>query len=423
MADTLAATELDLLARYLTHTSHIIPVDDVDVFALQVGIPNLAFGSSPLMDSMLALAAVCRCHEILKMPKISLRDWQQLEDLLALADHRYESSLHQIQDVSYDATQYDNVLANATMMVLYGSASHSLRIHLAESSFAQERLVNKFPPAPLQWTSLIRAAHLAFTGLQHSNWHEPSAETSDEEDVLVDSPTAICDDLTAIDIANSPQRYGPSVRTKCLTQPIIAATSSMALQQLADRLQIASSPQDDYFGNTANASALTCCSKAFTVLCDIFNVVTLTAKGSSVVDESKFTNLPQQSRLSAVSPWLRTYVARVTSAVPQRQLRRIIMSFLNRVPMEFLGLVQDSLDDSAVQVEDIAVSQIVLDIFAHWLVLVTLLDGVWWIGGIGEWELERTVRRYKELDFGLGSESEWWPHRMLNIRKELFDEP
>lgn len=417
LADTLAATELDLLARYLIHTSHIIPVDDVDVHALQVGIPNLAFRSSPLMDSVLALAAVCRCHEILNMSNTSRRDWQQLEDLLALANHRYESSLHQIQDVSCDATQYDSVLANATMMVLYGSASHSLRIRLAESSFVQERLLEEFPPAPLQWTSLIRAAHLAYTGLQRSDWQETGVDSSDKAEM--DSPTTTHTEPTSIDVA---PEYGPSVRTRCLTQPIIAATSSMALQQLADRLQVASSIQVDYFGIDVNTSALRCCSKAFAVLCDIFNIVTLTSKGLSVIDEPKFTNLPQQSRLSGVSPWLRTYVARVTSAVPQRQLRRIIMSFLNRVPMEFLRMIQESMDDSPIRIENTAVSQLLLDIFAHWLVLVTLLDGVWWIGGIGEWELERAVRRFRELEFGLESESEWWPERMLDIRRELFDE-
>ncbi|KAF2159521.1 hypothetical protein M409DRAFT_60736 [Zasmidium cellare ATCC 36951] len=416
IADTLAATELDLLARYLTHTSHVIPVDNVDVFALQVGIPNLAFCSPPLMDSVLALAAVCRGHEILNASSRTQRERQQLEDLLILSNHRYESSLHQMQDLSSDASQYNNVLANATIMVLYGLANHYLRIRLAVSD---DRLSNDFPPAPLQWTSLIRAAHLAYTGLLHCSWGEDSGLDSLDDSLLsLDSPDDISTNAGHFEQSSSPE-CSTGVWRRHLTQPIIAATSPLAVQQLASRLNAASSVLYDFRDVEEATSTLACCSEAFAVLCDIFNAVTA-ASEDSPINKIMLTDPPQKSRLSAVSPWLRKYVAQVTSAIPQKQLRRVIMSFLNRVPVDFLELVQELLDNSVDPSACPEASQIALDIFAHWLVLVTLLDDVWWIGGIGEWELERTVRTFKVFELGTDVETEWWPEKMMVIRKELL---
>ena len=79
------------------------------------------------------------------------------------------------------------------------------------------------------------------------------------------------------------------------------------------------------------------------------------------------------------------------------------MAFINRVPAEFLSLVQTTLDSIGVQTGNdnqgswkssdfelqnvSAAHKLAIDIFAHWAVLLMLLDGVWWIGDIGTWEL------------------------------------
>jgi len=53
----LDARDLELLSHYLSHTSRTIAFDRDDLYALHVGIPNLAFSSKALMSSTLALAA------------------------------------------------------------------------------------------------------------------------------------------------------------------------------------------------------------------------------------------------------------------------------------------------------------------------------------------------------------------------------
>lgn len=67
-------------------------------------------------------------------------------------------------------------------------------------------------------------------------------------------------------------------------------------------------------------------------------------------------------------------------------------------------------------------SRCAMDIFAHWLVLMCLLDGVWWIGGIGMWELGRVVSHMEVTgaqQIGQEKEEIWWPSSMYRIRLEL----
>jgi hypothetical protein len=63
-----------------------------------------------------------------------------------------------------------------------------------------------------------------------------------------------------------------------------------------------------------------------------------------------------------------------------------------------------------------------MDIFAHWLVLVMLLDGVWWISDIGEWELGQVVSLVKTQDLPSQSADTgetWWPETMYLVKREL----
>ena len=401
LVDALAANEVSLLLRYLSHTSHIIPADETDVFALQVGIPRLAFGSTLVMSSVLALAANCRCHEVLSQPKVSERDWHEVQALLAISDHHYESSLQRIQTVATEPAQYSNILANAPLMVLYGCANHSLRVRIA-SSKAKEEVAGKIMIcASLQWVHLIRAAHLAFTGLLHSqvtavnSWAEEE-ETRSQSDSYQAS-IAPRDSYQSSD-------GGRTARTKHVVQPLIMATYASAMEKLERKMLSQLSATTD-----VPSSPYASCTNAHTVLWQTFDSFAGTSRGPSQHYAKYWKMNSRQCALTSVPPWLRGYVARVTSATPQRQLRRGIPSFLNRVSEEFLGLVQQALTGATEDQE----SMLALDIFSHWLVLVTLLDGVWWLSGIGEWELERAVYVYLKSNANNEETEEWWPHTML----------
>jgi hypothetical protein len=455
LAHTLNATELELFSHYLLHTSRIIPYDRDDLYALQVGFPSLAFRSKPVMSSILALAAVCKCNDLMEPVESRLQNWAAILELLFIADRHHRDSLCQIQNVITDPEHYDHILANATLMVLYGSANHWIRIQLERTPNRMEPLPCELLPSQPQWMSLIRAAHMAYVSLRNdppdvisiTEWSTESPSTTEGANIGW-SPVS--------EESISPED-GPSERTRELLFPILSATSTPALESLrakADEIAMAECGQgswsDDNDSGFATSpahgisSGLEACLTTLDVLRDIVVEVFATRNSpppAAATPDPHVLQLASHApgQLASVSPWVRSYAARVTSAVTHsRPLRRIIMSFLNQVSTEYFELVQAALGFVSATTdpsEDAfwdgtnwqspaldAPHWLALNIFAHWLVLVMLLDGVWWIGGVGTWELERVVKIMRSTSCsGLPAELDngWWPESMYRVGKEL----
>lgn len=434
----LDARDLELLSHYLSHASRTIAYDRDDLYALHVGIPNLAFSSKPLMSSMLALAAACQCHDLLAQSPDG-PDMARIQELLVLAEQHHGTSLRQIQEDIPSTQRYDHVLANAALMVLYGSASHWVRIRLAGMCEARGmRLPGEFVPVQSQWMSLIRAVHSAYVGLLADQAQNPGM--TEVKDCVMDSPPHR--DFGDVDVA-CPQD-GPSDETRLLFLPIAAATSKSAMKKLRARARQVERRVD------AGVAGLQVCVEALGVLETIIRETlgdrghtsfSPGTPGSLMEDQKEPGYLRSLGRLSNVAPWLRNYTARVTmNSTDSRPLRRTVNAFLNRVPTAFLHMVQATLERIPLRTaghdanrtqetspeygdSDSAAHRLAMDIFAHWLVLMLLLDGVWWIGGIGAWELGRVVAYMREggrVDEGDGVENEaWWPESMYIIRMEL----
>lgn len=448
----LDARDLELLSHYLSHTSRSVAYDRDDLYALHVGIPNLAFSSKALMSSMLALAAACQCHDLLeaaaaaaagppRTPGASLGpDMQQrIRELLVLAEQHHAASLRQIQEDIPSTERYDHVLANAALMFLYGSASHWVRIRLMRvfeagsgAGGGASQLPGEFVPVRSQWMSLIRAVHSAYVGLLADQAQNPGA--AGISDCERSSPPRV--DFSNVDVMY-PQD-GPSDETRRLFLPILAATSGSALEKLRARAR-----QVERHAGPNNASFQACMESLAvfeSILGETFREKTHAGLSpetpGSQTEDTKEPGYPHSlGRLSNVAPWLRTYTARVTmNSKDSRPLRRTVNAFINRVPTTYLHMVQATLAHIPVHKSQGAtletgdagygpVHRLAMDIFAHWLVLVLLLDGVWWIGGIGAWELGRVVEYMREGGrVGRNDEEEseaWWPESMYNIRMEL----
>lgn len=446
----LDSRDLELLSHYLSHTSRTTAYDRDDLYALHVGIPNLAFGRKALMSSMLALAAACRCHDILEASASAAAhtpgtpgagpDMPRIRELLVLAEQHHAASLRQIQEDIPSTERYDHILANAALMVLYGFASHWVRIRLMKLYEAGSggggggvsRLPEEFVPVQSQWMSLIRAVHSAYVGLLADQAQNPGmAAASDHER---SSPPQV--DFGNVDVA-CPQD-GPSEETRRLFLPIVAATSGSALSKLRAR---ASRVEKDASSDDASLQACTEALAVFeTILGETFRDRRHTGlspetPGSQTEDKNEPGYPHSLGRLSNVAPWLRNYTARVTmNSKDFRPLRRTVNAFINRVPTAYLHMVQATLEHMPVNKPqgtipefggaiDDSVTRLAMNIFAHWLVLVLLLDGVWWIGDIGAWELSRVVAYMRDGGrVGSGDEEEseaWWPESMHNIRTEL----
>ncbi|OJJ97445.1 hypothetical protein ASPACDRAFT_53670 [Aspergillus aculeatus ATCC 16872] len=416
----LDATELSLLAHYLTHTSHIIPVDQLDLYALSVGVPNLAFRSKAVMSSLLALAAACQSHDIAKQAPTP-QSLLQIRELLGLAERHHRASLRHIQEAMQSPEMYDHVLANAALMVLYASASHSIRVHLAATAKQRgQRLPSELLPQHSQWISFTRAAHTASTAVLNDIVNA----TDGASPAMHTEPSLPSTALNTPGVM-SPQD-GPSEHTKRLFLPIVASTYTQAFERLRKRAETTATLLKD--SNRSNNMAQLHASIETVSILEHCAAAALTLRRTPAT--SPQTQALALHKRARVSPWVAKYMISVTSMEAPQILRRIIMSFLNKAPTEYLGLVQSVLDSSSMGMESSAFAKVgvltathvlAMDIFAHWLVLVMLLDGVWWIGGIGQWELGQVLAVLKTQDsLGLAETGEtWWPESMYLVKREL----
>jgi hypothetical protein len=421
------------------HTSKTIPFDALDLYALSIGIPNLAFRNKPVMSSLIALAAACKSNDILKQTKTPLDSWTltEVHGLLELAERHHRDSLQHIQATVSHSDWYDEVLVNAALMVLYASASHSIRVHLAILAKQRGRqLPDELLPQHSQWISFTRAAHMASTAVLND-----IIEASDKTQPIGIQTAPATKQCPNVDLSNtdvtSPQN-GPSEDTERLFLPVVTSTYIRALERLSERADSISAHVGRSASFNSDLRELDACLKTLPVLEKCASAA-LSPKEKNANGDDIGHECPLFDGSTKVSPWVGEYMISVTSMKAPRALRRTIMSFLNEAPSEYLNIIQSILDLSSAELSPVghgmgqdspkieipsldATQLLAMDILAHWLVLVMLLDGVWWIGDIGQWELGQVVSAMKnqELFHQVRDDNErWWPQSMYMVNLEL----
>lgn len=442
----LTPTESTLLSHYLEHTSQDMTVDDDDRYTLQVGIPNLAFRNKLLMKSVLAFSAVCKCCDIINQPSISYGDRERVLVLLSIADQYHMESLREIQATLAETDQYDHILANAAMMGMYGSSSHCIRIWLAETASENDLERERFMPKGCQWISLFRAVRVAYTGLFNDRFKA--------EDLVQLAPaTSPIDRMASWDF---------QIRCKCKVKswgerqkepqdhalyPILAATVVSALKGLRKRAkEIVRNGMGGYRDRDIpaihNDSDVQACFAAL----ELFeNIVSKTFPDKELMSNTpghphlhSEVDLSTVGKASKVSPWMRRYAAKITSIIPSELPRRFIMAFVHKAPTRYLNLVEDMMglmqsgaprghgvtrcSLNPINSEPSLPHQLAMDIFAHWLVLVMLLDKVWWIGRIGAWELGQLISLRQDTRWCMSLwkiDGDWWPESMFEIGRQF----
>jgi hypothetical protein len=137
-----------------------------------------------------------------------------------------------------------------------------------------------------------------------------------------------------------------------------------------------------------------------------------------------------------VAPWLRSYASRRAIPLSTEPLTRPFLSFLVQAPQAYLDLVLPLLDqrlespigtlskDTSAQLT--REQALALDIYAHWSVLMFLIEEEsWWIGRLPFVTLTGMVNRYGDhfvTRLWPGStrgQEQWWPGSMLTILREI----
>jgi hypothetical protein len=417
-------TDFALLNHYLEHTSKDMTVDDGDQYALQIGIPNLALQSKPLMRSMLAFSAVCKCHDIIEKSPVSPTGRRKIMDLLSTADRYHMESLRDIQPTLFNVKHYDHILANAAMMGMYGSGSHCIRIWLTETADSEDVNLGRFRPKSCQWMSLFRAVRVAYGGLLKNR--------RGMEDKTQFFPIPSSDTAPSV---RSPQQMEPQNHP---LYSILAATVVSAMTRLSEKtseiveesIRIRTNKCLDNHDDANLQACLTALRLLRNIVTETFPSKNIEASTPNPFDcyfEDELTPVDQIPKISA---WMRRYTASITSTVPSKLPRRFIMAFIHKAPTRYLELVEDIMGfilnggpgESLIgSPEPNLAHKLAMEIFAHWLVLVLMLDSVWWIGGIGAWELRQIVAAGRNTQWRClwNKREDWWPGSMLEVSRQL----
>ncbi|KAK4447299.1 hypothetical protein QBC34DRAFT_440062 [Podospora aff. communis PSN243] len=434
--------DTSLFQHYLQHTSQIMSFDERDAYPLHVAIPDLATRSPAVMSSLLAIAATCTCCDIIAHPAPVPGDRERVMELLAIADRHHLKSLQGAIQTNVNiststgddsGSQSDQILSNALLMPYYASGSQKVRVWLAENMPPGNDLAEEFLPHRSSWLSLFHALNTAYVSVvsagdgaeQDPSMPDRSGPDANSEETISGQPMSI---------------------SRHVLYPIISATFSGALEELqnvAESLSVSILTAGGHSGSGFTSQEIKwLCLTAIDVISDIVNNHFLSPcqprqqlrqqpERSPALDPFLDTTHPQQPP-KRCSAWLHEYLTRLLSISPSRPFRRVAMSFLFRVPLAYLTTVQGIIDnipslpeEQGLMLANLSPAEtLLLDIHAHWLVLTLFLDGVWFFGRAGVWELGRIVglvksRRlvfsYRDDDAG----EQWWPASIYAVSVEV----
>jgi hypothetical protein len=203
--------------------------------------------------------------------------------------------------------------------------------------------------------------------------------------------------------------------------PILAATSEQAFFHLQHRID---SIITDAQRNENIASLGTAFEILKNVVCD--NLWTSGPSADSSIYTTDYSLTPD-SLLAQVPTWLRRFASRDPSSAQTEPLHRQFLAFFYCAPQAFLDLLFPLLDQRTEGCEGlsfvkpgISTAELhALDIYAHWLALMFLVeDEAWWLTSFPVIALRGLIRRYGD-HFGDDVYGQWWPRSMLKIMTEL----
>ncbi|KAK1754144.1 hypothetical protein QBC47DRAFT_403533 [Echria macrotheca] len=389
LVETMDPFELDLLEHYLEHTSRDLADNDGDKYAPQNSIPILACKSKPLMWSVLALSAVCRCRDILVQnpdgKPLSPFELIRVRELLALANDYHLKSLGETRKVLQQSAYYNHTLTSAAMMAMYGSGTHVVSIWLAKIqalSTAGDMVLSHS-----QWISLWRALGVA-------SRINDAAPPEYLVALRINHETAIPEHPLARVLADTVSPAMVRLRQNAIHRPV----------------------------EPSCLDALGVLEAVATKTCNLIQGHSQSQNGGLSFKVVKHPHLSLQLPHHFIVAFTHQAPALYFSLVDEA------MSSLLTEPADPLPMSVSVPDQPAPKVYDPGQGDIrlkgglldpshrlALDIFCHWLVFVMLLDNVWWIDGIGAWELGHIVAVR-----GTGQWScpdDWWPGRMWEVRR------
>ncbi|KAI9699489.1 MAG: hypothetical protein M1836_003100 [Candelina mexicana] len=374
----------------------------MDRIILQVGITKLALESELFSHSVLALSAACLCSDTISNGSA---DPEIVRQLLDVGLQHHTLALEQMRTMASCPVESDiqPLLASALIMVPFALAYQ----HIQHWALVAKGLQDTEALTPRDAILLLRGTRTTIVILNSIRADSKSPESETPWDTMFSAQSTDSKGLTTI-----PERSHTMF-------PVLAATFNQALSQLQRRIESGlATPQADE--NSASVF------DAYDILNDIMSR-TFTDCRESDISFGNSTHFPvaPDSLLAQAPGWLRKFVLRRPRPAPTEPLVRSFLAFFSSASKTYVNLLLPLLESQTDNVDDepeLATAEVLaLDVYAHWLVLMLLVEKeAWWVGEFPFLALQGLCARYGDRfsDISLIQE-QWWPAGMLEVTTRL----
>lgn len=451
--------DLYLLDYYLLHGSQDSVLIPHIAYAMTAGIPNLAAYHKGLLSSLLALGAACHCVNILKDsgPASKVEILHAVIKLMQTGDRYHQEGLealrHDIMDINHKNPQITKLqaimlfpypLAKRRIIRLLNGPNH--RSNLTASLIPVD--ISEDCPTKLEWMVFLRGittvgqvSMCEQQGLAGDTMNELYLIQNNNLDNTLSAQVLRTVSLHTRQNISAPLQSQVLIGTKHPLYPIVSATRVAALQKLHARIGVlqqhtrrlqqelhmsyeATSRMFDY------SAALVACTLASDIL-----------SGTSDTIFDKDAALYRSAELDERelnTSWLKLFSGEPVFH-PDWPIRRIIISWVNRVPKEYSDLLMSPLPNAdrhqkmrtgPLKEQDLslAIQLLAWDIYAHWLVFAVLIEHeCWYVGDLGIFDIRKTKIMLSQYSRCWGSdvvgfsesEQDYWPTAMCSIAQQL----
>jgi hypothetical protein len=386
----------ELYHHYLQYTSRTLGFFQSDYNELYIDTSMLALQSGIVFHALLAASAASLACTMISQTLDPNTD--TITQILLTGYHHYNLASEQMREaISRSENLKPEPLVASVILVPFVAASQQINHWISSRSGARCKRLSSTPRDVI----VIMRGIQTMLGTLDDGSLSTSAKTYPQTDRWIDMSPAY------------PAITPPAPSRSHVMSAIVATTSHAAFCALQRRL-------DSVLLESTDPS-LPACSTAFEVLKHVRN----SAFGTT--DSPSFELQATDSLKPKPTSWLRTFAAQSEPPHPTEPLTRFFLSFLTQAPQEYLDLVLPLLDQRLETASSPArltqIQALALDIYAHWSVLMFLVeDESWWIGTLPVVTLSGMINRYGEGFVGRSwpnSEDQWWPGSMLNILQDI----
>ncbi|KAH7086077.1 hypothetical protein BKA63DRAFT_32403 [Paraphoma chrysanthemicola] len=407
----------DLYQYYVHHTSSSLSFSTADHTVFHQIIPALALHNSTVYHALLAVSAAhIAWNMIFSQPP---PDPAGVNKVLLAGYRHYNSASERMRVAMFRSEiELEPLVASALLLVPFATASQQINHWISKNTGSGARAARKrLESTPRDVTVIMRGVRALLqspdSGSSLAQWQF--------------SPTLSAESTTVQ--ASATELWSPTLSRTHFMTTIVAKTSDVAFLRLRRHLDFCSSRYDQ------NDEEIAACRAAIEVL-EYLKSAGLEAKPSTASPEGQWPEIATRASLQLSSPLgafaRHSFALSSDSPHPTHALTRFFLTFLIRVPQSYfdfvLPLLDQRLETPCLPIELTHTQALALDVYAHWSVLMFLVENEsWWIGSLPEVTLEGMVNRYGEgfvkgAYGGDGKEDgckeKWWPGWMLRTLKD-----